>query len=203
MKNYAMEFFGTLFLVFTIGLSGDPLTVGCVLMTMIYIGGHISGAHYNPAVTLAFWLRGRKTAVESGGYMIAQLLGAIAAAQLVHWFAGSYFTLTAAARFSKALTAEVLFTLVLCFVILTLATTKRMSGNNIYGLAIGLTVTGAAYVVGDVSGAALNPAVGIGPMLLDVLLNNGNWSNLPLYTIGPFVGGALSVVLFKYFNPED
>ncbi len=203
MKNYAMEFIGTLFLVLTIGLSGDPLTIGCVLMTMIYIGGHISGAHYNPAVTLAFWLRGKLPANEVAGYMTAQLLGAIAAVQLVHWFAGNYFTVTAAAGFSRALTAEILFTLVLCFVILTLATAKRMAGNNIYGLAIGLTVTGAAYTVGDVSGAALNPAVGIGPMFMDVLFNNGNWANLPLYTIGPFAGGALSVVLFKYFNPED
>ena len=93
MRNYLAEFIGTFFLVFTIGMTGlpdpfvgviPPLAIGAILMTMIYAGGHVSGGHFNPAVTLAVWLRGRCPTAAVPGYLIAQFLAAVVAAAQQH-----------------------------------------------------------------------------------------------------------------------
>jgi aquaporin Z len=206
MRKYAAEFIGTFFLVFTIGCTGiaagpgviPPLAIGAVLMVMIYAGGHVSGAHFNPAVTIGVFLRGRCPAVDVVPYWIAQLAGAVAAAVIVLFLkTGEAVRLDAVVP--AAFAAELLFTFALVYVILNVATAKSTAGNSYFGLAIGFTVLGGAFAVGDVSGGAFNPAVAVGAMVMGML----PWGKLWLYLAAELIGGAAAAMVFKAINPED
>jgi aquaporin Z len=205
MKNYLVEFIGTFFLVFVIGLASDPLAIGSVLMVMVYMGGHISGAHYNPAVTLAVMMRGKTTRSEAGKYMLAQLLGALAAAIMAYFILGHTFAPAPGPSTSliKALFIEIAFTFALASVVLNVATSKKTAGNSFYGLAIGFTVFVGATAGGGISGGAYNPAVGTGPILFASLIGQGSLQYLWIYLVGPFAGGAIAALVFRYLNPDD
>lgn len=206
MKNYLTEFIGTFFLVLTIGLvvvgESDfaPLAIGAVLMVMVYMGGHISGAHYNPAVTLAVALRGKIAWGEVVAYWLSQLLGAFAAALVVQSVTGSSFAPAPGVdvALSSALIIEFLFTFALALVVCSSATTVATAGNSFYGLAIGFTVAAGAFAGGAISGGAFNPAVGVGPIVLSSLAGAGGAGNLWLYLVGPFAGGAVAALVSNY-----
>ena len=125
-------------------------------------------------------------------------LGAIAASLAVYGIIGRTFAPAPGASATAALSIEILFTFALALVILNVATSKATENNSYYGLAIGFTVMGAAFAGGGISGGAFNPAVGMGPMLVDVTLGNGTFGNLWLYLVGPFAGGALAAIVFKF-----
>jgi aquaporin Z len=209
MKKYITEFLGTFFLILTIGLTvlggaGDlaPFAIGSVLMVMVYAGGHISGAHYNPAVTVAVWVRGRIKAADAIEYIACQVAGAIAAAFIVRYFIGAdKMPASASANPDaiKALIAELLGTFALAYVVLNVATSKNNAGNSYYGLAIGFTVLTMAFAFGKFSGGAFNPAVatGIGFMKLAA------WRDIWIYLVGCFGAGLLAGLLFRYVNPDD
>ena len=205
MNRYLTEFIGTFFLVLTIGLSvlsGSalaPLAIGSALMVMVYMGGHISGAHYNPAVSLAILLRGKMDSRDFVPYLIAQVVGATLGAGAVLMILGSTFAPAPApdASLMAVLLSEFLFTFALALVVLHVATADDTAGNNYYGLAIGFTVMTGAFAVGPVSGAAFNPAVGMGPILMDTLAGDGSMANLWIYLAAPFVGGASAAMVFK------
>ena len=205
MKNYLTEFIGTFFLVLTIGLamlSGTPLAplaIGSALMVMVYMGGHVSGAHYNPAVTLAVVMRGKLPAGQLVPYWASQLLGAVAASLAVQMMQGETFAPAPGPGVTTmaALLGEVLFTFALALVVLNVATLKATAGNSYYGLAIGFTVLTGAWAAGPISGGAFNPAVGTGPILIHALRGDGGFGNLWLYWVGPLIGGALAAVVFK------
>ena len=205
MRSYVMEFIGTVFLVLAIGLTGDPIAIGIMLMVMVYMGGHISGAHYNPAVTLAVWMRGKIEAKYVAGYMVSQIAGALAGAIICYWLQGSTFAPAPAESVGafQAIVVETIFTFALASVILAVATTQKLEGNYIYGLAIGFTLLAIAYAGGGISGGAYNPAVGIGPILMDTMMGGSSMPSLVIYLIGPFLGGALAAIVFKYLNPEE
>jgi aquaporin Z len=205
VRNYLTEFIGTFFLVLTIGLTVlngtplAPLAIGASLMVMVYMGGHVSGGHYNPAVSLAVLLRGKMASgVEFAGYVVSQLLGAIAAALAVRAIMGQTFAPAPApeASTSAALLVEFLYTFALALVVLNSAASAKTHGNSFYGLAIGFTIVVAAFAGGPVSGGAFNPAVGTGPIVVNALLGDGGYSNLWLYLVGPFAGGALAAAVF-------
>jgi aquaporin Z len=206
MKRYLTEFIGTFFLVLTIGLVvlSDtplaPLAIGATLMVMVYMGGHVSGAHYNPAVSLALAMRGTLGARELLPYWIAQLLGALAAALAVHATLGETFAPSAAPELAawKPLLIEFLFTFALALVVLQVATAPSTAGNSYYGLAIGFTVAAGAMAGGPISGGAFNPAVGIGPTLVHALLGGGRLADLWLYLVGPLAGGAAAAAVFAF-----
>ena len=211
MKNYVTEFIGTFFLVLTIGLTVvggtefAPLAIGSSLMVMVYMGGHISGAHYNPAVTLAVYLRGKLPVAEVAPYMLAQVAGALAAAAVVHIVTGSPFAPAPAqdASIVAALLVEVLYTFALALVVLNVATADAVSGNSYYGLAIGFTVVVGAFAGGPISGGAFNPAVGLGPIVANAVVGAGSLSDLWLYLVGPFVGGAAAAAVFRLQHAAD
>ena len=205
MKEYAMEFIGTMFLVLAIALTGNPLAIGMMLMAMVYIGGHVSGAHYNPAVTIAVWIRGKLKSNKIFGYMAAQVLGALAAAYVFYAFFGKIFVPSPGngVYLWDSILVEALFTFVLCSVILVVATSRKLKGNHIYGLAIGLTLAAAAYAGGSISGGVYNPAAALGPMIFGLLTGLYGFNNLIIYLIGPFAGGILAAWSFKYFNAKD
>jgi aquaporin Z len=203
--TYLTEFIGTLFLVLTVGLTvvGQspmaPLAIGASLMIMVYMGGHISGGHYNPAVSLAAALRGKLPGKELVPYMVAQALGAVVASLLVYLIMGQTFAPAPGptAGTVPALLVELLYTFALCIVVLNSACHPATKGNSFYGLAIGFTITVGAFAGGGISGGAFNPAVGFGPILVHGLLGGGSFANLWLYLVGPFAGGALAAAVFK------
>jgi aquaporin Z len=206
MKNYLTELVGTFFLVLVIGLTGNPIAIGCILMTMVYMGGHISGAHYNPAVTLAILMRKKIEAKDAAMYMIFQVLGAALAAVAVYLSHGSTFAPAPAAGYHynlKPLMIEMLFTFALTSVVLNVATHSKTASNSFYGLAIGFTVLAAAFAGGPVSGGAYNPAVALGPILVDTIMGGHSMGNIWIYIVGPFAGSAIAALFFKYVNPQE
>lgn len=194
---YLYEFIGTFFLVFTVGMTvlipsdaGNlaPFAIGTVLASMIYAGGHVSGAHYNPAVSLAVYLRGLLTRRDLVIYWGVQLLAAIVAALIVTYFKKGVAPQTVLnLSVVPTFLAEFLFTFALCFVILNV-TGKEVAGNSFYGLAIGFTVMVGAYAVGNISGAAFNPAVALGMTALNI----APWSSLLIYIVANLLGGIVA-----------
>ena len=200
-----MEFIGAMFLVLVIALTGNPLAIGFILMAMVYMGGHISGAHYNPAVTLAVWIRGKLKSNKIFGYMVSQVLGAFVAAYIAYSLVGKSFVPSPGIGVAmwQSILVEILFTFALCSVILAVATSKKLEGNYIYGLAIGFTLAVGAFAGGNISGGAYNPAVALGPMILKSFLGVQNWNSLIIYLIGPFAGAILAALAFRYLNPKE
>lgn len=207
MNKYIVEFVGAFFLVFTVGCTviGNgagqfaPLAIGSALMVMIFAGGHISGGHYNPAVTLGVWMRGRCDTKDVLPYMLFQVVGAAVAAAAVRYLKAGTVTLAMVPQVGPALLAEFLFTFALVFVVLNVATAKGTTGNSFYGLAIGMTVMTGAYAVGSISGGAFNPAVAIGISIMGL----SSWSNIWIYLVANFAGGAVAALAFKTLSPED
>jgi aquaporin Z len=207
MNKYIVELVGTFFLVFTIGLTVlaggtgviPPLAIGSALMVMIFAGGHVSGAHYNPAVTLAIWMRGRCDTKDVVPYWISQIVGASLAALAVKFLRGNATPTAMNPAIGPALVAELLFTFALAWVVLNVATAKGTSGNSFYGLAIGFTVLTGAFAVGDISGGVFNPAVAVGISILGL----SAWTNIWIYFVANLVGAAIAAVLFKIVNPTD
>src|ERR1041385_1511374 len=206
MNKYIAEFIGTFFLVLTVGCTVvgagtgviAPLAIGAALMVMVYAGGHISGGHYNPAVTLGILIRGKLQPADVVPYWIAQFAGGGVAALIVSkiFRAGAAVT-PMALHVGPAFLAEFLFTFALVYVVLNAATAEGTSGNSFYGLAIGLTVMTGAFAVGDISGGAFNPAVALGISILGI----SDWSNICIYLLANFAGGAVAAVVFQLINP--
>ena len=205
--KYLYEFIGTFFLVFTVGMvvlepgAGPfaPLAIGSALAVMVYAGAHISGGHYNPAVSLAVYLRKRLNLNDLGLYWIAQLAAAVVAALLVLHLKGAAAASSATPDVLKALVAEFLFTFALCFVVLNVATAKATNNNSFYGFAIGFTVLVGAYAVGAISGAAFNPAVALGV----TILNLSAWANLWIFIVANALGAAAAAYVFKAAHPNE
>ena len=210
MRKLLTEFIGTFFLVLTIGLTVTagsqfaPLAIGTSLMIMVYMGGHISGGHYNPAVSLAALMRGALPSGDFLPYVVSQVAGATVAALVVNIITGQTFAPAPAATASTlgALLVELLYTFALALVVLNVATSKKTEGNSYYGLAIGMTVMAAAFAGGGISGGAFNPAVGLGPTIINATMGGGSWASLWLYLVGPFLGGALAAIVFKIQDAE-
>ncbi len=208
MAKYIVEFIGTFFLVFTVGMTviapgaGDmaPLAIGSALMVMIYAGGHISGGHYNPAVTLAVWTRGRCETKDAIVYWVVQVAAGLVAAVVVLYMKGSPKLPDAKALdVGRSLVAEFLFTFALAYVVLNVATAKGTAGNSNYGLAIGFTVLTGAYAVGGISGGAFNPAVAVGVTAMGLNRIADIW----VFLLADLAGGAAAGALFRFLNPAD
>jgi aquaporin Z len=207
MKALLTEAIGTFFLVLAIGLSVNtgaelaPVAIGFTLMVMVYAGGRISGAHYNPAVTLAAAIRGALPMGKLGGYWGAQFAGAIAASFLVFKFTGSPLEVAPAEATTmlKAVVGEAAATFALAYVVLHVATSKATEGNSYFGLAIGTTVMVMAIAMGPITGGAFNPAVGVGPAIFRAVMGEGfNAGSLVSYLVGPLLGAAAAAFVFKY-----
>jgi aquaporin Z len=204
MNKYFAEFIGTFFLVLTMGCTAighgagplAPLAIGSALMIMVFAGGHISGGHFNPAVTLGVWLRGKCEAKDVVPYMIFQVSGALLAAVVVKYLKGGAAVAPLQPATLPALLAEFLFTFALVYVVLNVATTKGTSGNSFYGLAIGFTVLVGAFSVGNISGGAFNPAVAVGISLMGL----SSWANIWIYLVADFAGAAVAAGVFKALN---
>ena len=204
-RKLGVEFIGTFFLVFTVGMAVAtagkmaPLAIGGVLMVMVFAGGHISGGHYNPAVSVAVLLRGKLTPRECAAYVVAQVLAGLAAAGVVSALGYAPASTAAVAGTGKMLIAELLFTFALCYVVLNVATSKDTENNSFYGLAIGFTVAVGALAVGSVSGGAFNPAVAVGATVLGLFA----WSHIWIYLVANFAGAVAAAGAFLLTQMED
>jgi aquaporin Z len=207
MNKLLTEFIGTFFLVLTIGCTViapgagviAPLAIGFMLMVMVYAGGHVSGAHYNPAVTVGLVVRGRCTMQDAVGYIVAQVVGAVVAAVCVGVLKADASVSAGAIQVGPSLLAEFLFTFALVYVVLNAATAKGTAGNSFYGLAIGSTVMAGAFSVGSISGGAFNPAVAIGAIFMGL----SSWSTLWVYLVANLGAGLVAGSVFKFVNPDD
>jgi aquaporin Z len=176
-----------------------PIAIGFALMVMVFAGGHVSGAHYNPAVTLGVTLRGKCSASDAVGYIIAQVLGAVAAALVVGYLKPDAVVTAATPDVAKSLVAEFLFTFALVYVVLNVATAKGTANNSFYGLAIGSTVTAGAYAVGNISGGAFNPAVAVGITVMGLSAAATIW----IFLAANFAAAVVAALVFKAINPQD
>ena len=216
MKKYIVEFIGTFFLVFTVGMVVNSqtspilgaLAIGSALMVMVYAGGHISGGHYNPAVTLGVWLRGKCETKDILPYWGAQFLAAIVAAIVVFlaYDKGIKIDVESVKAASDSdikwvpfIIAELVGTFALVWVVLNTATAKGTAGNSFYGLAIGFTVFISAVTVGGISGGAFNPAVGLGLLVM----GKSSWYALAMHAGVDFIGGVLAALTFNYVNGKE
>ncbi|MGH3764065.1 MAG: MIP/aquaporin family protein [Pseudonocardiaceae bacterium] len=207
-RKYATELVGTFIFLFTIAaavLSGSalaPLAIGSALMVMIYAGGHVSGGHYNPAVTLAALVRGRIGLLDAVGYWVAQIVGGLLGMALARWVIHPALvtTMTLSGHLlAAAFVAELLFTFALCYVVLNVATSKDHPNNSFYGLAIGFTVVTGAIAVGAISGGVFNPAVAIGGAAIGLFA----WATLWAYLVAQIVAGVAAGLVFLFLNPDD
>jgi aquaporin Z len=205
-RKLVVEFVGMFLFVFTVGMATNktgagtlaPLAIGSILMVMVFAGGHVSGGHFNPAVSVAVFLRRRMLPNELGAYIATQVAAAVLAGMLVRYVGGRE-SHVATASSGKMLVAEFVFTFALAWVVLNVATARGTDGNSFYGLAIGFTVVAGAYAVGGISGGAFNPAIAIGAMVTGLLA----WSNIWIYLIADFLGAAVAAVAFLYVLPAE
>jgi len=203
-RKIVVEGIGTFFLMLTIGMvvlppgAGPvaPLAIGAVLMAMVYAGGHISGAYYNPAVTIAVFIRGKATIHDLIGYIVLQVVAAAAAAMIVLWLKGGAPLTLPDLDIAPVMAVEFIFTFALAYVVLNVATVPGVEGNSYYGAAIGLTVMAGAYAVGPISGGAFNPAVSVGTMVMGGI----GLMDVMLYVIAQVLGGAAAGVVFNLLD---
>ncbi|MFL5936031.1 MAG: MIP/aquaporin family protein [Gaiellaceae bacterium] len=205
-RKLAVEFIGMFIFVFTVGMATNklgagalaPLAIGSVLMVMVFAGGHVSGGHFNPAVSTAVFVRGRMAANEFGFYIATQFVAAVIAGLVVRYVGGREAHAVVASS-GKMLIAEFIFTFALAWVVLHVATARGTHGNSFYGLAIGFTVVAGAFAVGGISGGAFNPAIALGAMVTGLF----EWSNIWIYLIADFLGGAAAAYAFLFVLPGE
>jgi len=201
------EFFGTFFLVLTVGFNVlqqaalAPVAIGSILMVMIFSTGSVSGAHFNPAVTVGVLAsgRGQINPIDACFYVVAQIIGGLTAGAVYWWVLGATFTLAPGAAYGwiDALVCEILFTAALVFVVLNVATTSEDANNQYFGLAIGFTVMSSAFAIGGISGCSLNPAVTCGIMFTHLFHTGAGLTYFGLYLCGPLIGALVAVGLFR------
>ena len=210
-QKLVAEFIGTFMLVFVgcgaivadattggvLGHVGVSLAFGLVVMVMIYATGHISGAHFNPAVTLAFAVVGRFSWPQVPGYVLSQVAAALAAAgvlSLVFVDGGTLGSTSAAVPLAATFIVEILLSFSLMFVIIAVATDARAEGQ-MAGLAIGGTVAMAALFGGPLTGASMNPARSLGPALVA-----SDLSDLWIYLTAPCIGTVVAAMVYVWLQ---
>lgn len=208
MTEYSMqaklitEFIGTFFLTLTIctaaafGTAGSyaPFAIASTLMVMIYAGGHVSGAHYNPAVTISIYLRGACDKSEVAPYIVSQVVAGVMGAMVasnVLMPDGEVGPLVMDT--GPAFGAELMFTFALAYVILNVATSESTDGNGYYGAAIAFVVLAGALTVGPISGASFNPAVTASLISAGVMGVADSWVHL----VPQLIGGVLAALVFN------
>ena len=205
-RKLTVEFIGMFVFMFTVGMATNkagagalaPLAIGSILMVMVFAGGHVSGGHFNPAVSTAVLLRRRMAPNEFVAYLVAQFAAAVVAGLLVRYVGGREPHAIVASS-GKMLIVEFLFTFALAWVVLNVATARGTEGNSFYGLANGFTVLTGALAVGGISGGAFNPAIALGAMVTGLF----EWSNIWIYLIADFLGAAVAAWAFLFVLPAE
>ena len=205
---------GTFFLVLTVGCNvmvmsgGGALSIGGMLMCMVYALGSVSGAHFNPAVTAAIYLSGRGmlSLKDTSLYILSQCVGACVAGVCYETIFRDAFVLKPVGSYSSlmVMAVEAIYTMALCYVVLNVATTTSQAGNQYFGLAIGFTVVAAAVTIANISNCSLNPAVAAGSLVAALVAQGkaalGHYS---IYFFMPFVGSIFGALAFYLVRRKD
>lgn len=200
-KQSLVEFLGTFFLVLTLAASGNPVAIALVYIVMVYVGAHVSGGQYNPALTIGLLSVGKLKAKKAFGYIVAQFLGGCVAIGVFMFLGGKEVGISPAsgASFLQATVAELIFSFLFVLTVFFTMVHKKAAGNSYYGLAIGFSYLLGALVIGPVSGGALNPVLGVVPQLFKLLMGNGIvLENIALYIIAPVIGGIGAAQFFEF-----
>lgn len=201
MKQYCMELLGTFFLTCAVVMIGQPVGVGLLLMALIYMGAHVSGAHFNPALTLAVWARGGMKRNLVIGYMLSQTLGALVALLVCSRIAGALYGLQVLREtMGTSFVGEAILTGLLALVFLTVTVATKFKTSSVYGFAVGLTF-GALLMFPMTN--VLNPAIALGGIFASALTGGAlsfDLAVLAVYCVAPLVGGWLAAYAYKYFN---
>jgi glycerol uptake facilitator-like aquaporin len=208
MRKYTIEFFGTFFLLLISALSENPIAIGLGLAALIYTGAHISGAHYNPAVSLAMFIRGEINRKDLLFYIVFQILGAIFGSLAYFLITNGFFEIepNSSTTRNQFLIAEFIFTFLLVITILFVATHPKIKKNNYYGAVIGLVVVASQYSIGDISSSVLNPAISIGPSLFNIADSgsiNMSLAFSPYYIAITLIASVFSAYIYNFYLKED
>jgi aquaporin Z len=207
-RKLVVEFVGTFIFMFAVGMATKtatgadgfaPLAIGFVLMVMVFAGGHISGGHYNPAVSTAVLLRGKMTSTEWRAYVVTQLVAAAIAGAIARGLGVGHQVPAHTLDVGNMFVAELIFTFALAYTVLNVATARGTEGNSFYGLAIGGIVLVGAYAVGGVSGGGFNPAIALGASITGLF----RWSHYWIYVIAPLLGASIAAAVFLYVQPAE
>jgi aquaporin Z len=200
-KASIIEFLGTFFIVLALAASGSPVAVALVYMVMVYMGAHISGGQYNPALTLGLLSIGKLRVKKAFVYIIAQFLGGFAGIGMFVFFGGKNFALGPAgsATYIQSVVAEIIFSFLFISTVFFTMVHKKSAGNSYFGIAIGLSYLIGSIVIGPISGGILNPVVGIVPQVFR-FVNGGGFTpeNIALYTIAPILGGLAAAQFYEF-----
>lgn len=201
-----MEFLGTFFLMLVVAVSGNAIAAALMLMLMVYVGAHVSGGQYNPAVTFALFIAGKLTHDRMIAFIITQFLAALVAMGVFAFLGGKDFMVRPAegAVFLRAVVSEMLFTFTLVLTVFMTMIDKRAQGNSYFGVAVGLNIILGAFTVGGLSGGVFNPAVGIAPQLYRLFTGEAVvFEAIALYAVAPIFGGLLAVGAYKVLHSQD
>ncbi len=206
MKRLVMEFLGTFLFILTIAITGHPLAIAAMLMAVMYIGGYISGGHYNPAISFGMFVSKRMTSQQFGLYSLAQILGSLVAFAFSFYIYGNIHMPAPGQGINwlQALLMEVLLAFVLVLVVLTVMVGKRFKGSHVFGFAIGFTIPALVFLGAPISGGVFNPALAIGSSFFGALKGYPLiWEHLLVYVFGALLGGYLAAWAFNYLVPAD
>lgn len=206
MKKLIMEFLGTFFLVLAIAMTGNPFAIATMFMAWLYIGGYISGAHYNPLVSLAMALVDKISYRTFLFYSLAQILGGVAAFAMNYYLKGVIIVPQPATSSTllQAFIVEALLSAVLALVVLYVVLHKEYRDSNIFGFAIGFTLIALIAVGSPISGGLFNPAVSLGSNIFAVLMGMATMpENLLMYVAGALLGGALAAFAYRFFTQDE
>lgn len=203
MRKYVMEAIGAFFLTLAMGLTGDAFGIGLMLAALVYAGMHVSGAHYNPAVSFAYFIRRKISFNTFSGYLTSQILGAFASAGVILFLSKNVFYVEppASTDIYQQGIVELLLTFVLVLTYLNVTTSKVLASNKGYGLAIGFVLSGLILLGEGISGSVFNPGISIGVAAVDFLATQGgSFKYIPLYTLAPIAGASLAALVHQYLN---
>jgi glycerol uptake facilitator-like aquaporin len=201
-----MEAIGASFLVLAYGLTNNAFAIGFVLSALIFGGMHVSGAHFNPAISFAYWMKGDISFSTFAGYSLSHLLGAFAASGVLLMLTNSVFYVEppTTTYFTQQASIEAIFTFLLAFAYIGLIPAEAIKASRINAIGIGITLSAAIIIGENISGAVYNPAISIGAAVVDFLAIHGaSFSYILLYTSGPLLGAAVAGLLSRYLILDD
>eukprot|EP01083_Nonionella_stella_P288979 983444_1 len=186
-----------------------PIAVGFIVIAMIYAFGHISGAHFNPAITVAVWIRGFITPIDAAIFIMVQLLGSFCGAMLA-WIITDKVPYVMPGEDGngdihegRCLVAEIIYSFAICLVVINVATTESQRGNFFYGVSIGMTVAAGLASVQKISGGCFNPALGTALSITHTFKDHGTIKYIWIYLLGPIIGAVIAGFSFYVINSKE
>ena len=206
LKALVMEYIGTFFLMLVFATSGNAFAVALVLMLMVYIGAHVSGAQYNPAVTFGLFVAGKISSNKVMSFIVTQFIAGISAIAVYSLLGGKELIVrpAATATLFQSVLAETLFSFSLVLTVFMTMVDRKSEENSYFGLAVGLNVIVGAFAVGAISGGVFNPVLGIAPQIYRLFTGGSIMPEvIALYLIAPMFGALIASIVYNILASKD